>query len=493
MRTILGIDLGTSSVKGMLLDAERGIIACAATEYAVEIPAAGYAEQDPEMWWNAVLRTLGKLKEKNPPAMGSITAVGLSGQMHGLVMVDDKGKAVRPAIIWLDQRSWVQTKQIADRVSEKEMGEIFHNRVFTGYAFPSLLWVRDNEPDNYDKTASIMLPKDYIRMKLTGEIGTDASDASSSCLMDERRREWAWDIIDRFHLRREIFPDIHEAWETAGQITANCAGETGLCRGIPVVYGCGDQPAQGLGNGQIKEGDVICNIGTGGQISAYSAADRYDPKLRLQTFCHAVNRGYTIFGATLCAGMSMKWAKNQMLQLDSYEQANEMAGEIAPGCTGLLYLPYLCGERTPLMNSNVSGAFWGLKLCHDRRHMVRAVMEGVVYSLKDSLQIFAENQIPASKVIASGGGANSPVWLKMQADIFELPVVTSVLSEQACLGACLVAGIGTGIFASAEDACGRFTGIEERIYEPDWKNACQYREMYAKYREVSDMISANNN
>lgn len=490
MRIILGIDLGTSSAKAMLLEAERGIIASASAEYTVEIPAAGYAQQSPDIWWNAVIQTLGKLGNKEPWAMRYIAAVGLSGQMHGLVAVDDTGAAVRPAIIWLDQRSKEQAEQIAAQVSESEMGEIFHNRVFTGYAFPSLLWVRDYEPDNYDRIASIMLPKDYIRMKLTGMIGTDASDASSSCLAVEKRREWAWDIIDRFHLRREIFPEIHEAWEIAGQVTDDCAKETGLPAGIPVVYGSGDQPAQGIGNGQIREGDVICNIGTGGQISTYSETDRYDPKLRLQTFCHAINRGYTIFGATLCAGMSLKWMKNQVLCMNGYEQMNRMASEIEPGCTGLIYLPYLCGERTPLMDPNVSGMFWGMKLCHDRRHLTRAVMEGVVYSLKDSLCILAENGVPASRVIASGGGANSPVWLQMQADIFELPVVTSVVREQAGLGACLIAGVGTGIFRSVEEACLRFTGFEHCVYEPDEKNRDRYRASYAQYRRISEAISS---
>ena len=483
-KTILGIDLGTSSVKVMLLNPQSGVLGTAAREYGVDIPLLGYAEQRPETWWAMTVEALQELRAQLPQAYAAVCAIGLSAQMHGLITVDANGDPVRPAMIWLDQRSQQELAEISQQMTFTEMKEIFHNRVFTGFLFPSLLWVKKHEPEKYDRIASVMLPKDFIRLKLTGCVGTDASDASASCLGATSRRDWAWEIIDRFGLRREIFPPVHEATEIAGHTTAVCAAQTGLKEGIPVVFGSADQPAQGIGNGQITEGTVICNIGTGGQISAYSAEAKYDPQLRIHTFGHAINRGYTIFGATLCAGMSLKWLRTKILENPSYDAINEMAAQIAPGSDGLLYLPYLSGERTPLMNPSASGLFWGLRLGHDKRHMIRAVMEGITFSLKDSMQIFEENNIPITGVIASGGGSNSPLWLQMQADIFGRPVRRSLVREQACLGACIVAGVGTGTFSSIQEACGRFSQLDTRVYEPNPETVEIYRRAYANYRAV---------
>jgi xylulokinase len=484
MATILGIDLGTSSVKAMLLDVDNGVIDVINRNYGVDIPQINYAEQSPEMWWEATISILRTLRDRQEKAFADIAVIGLSGQMHGIIVTDDAGKALRPAIIWLDQRSSEQLSQIGSKVTFDEMGEILHNRVFTGFAFPSLLWIYENEPETYSRIHKILQPKDYIRLKMTGMFGTDFSDASATAIFNTGKKEWAWDIIERFNIPKKIFPDCHEATEIAGVITSECAKLTGLNAGIPVIFGSGDQPAQSIGNGAVKEGLIVSNIGTGGQISAYTKNDKYDSKLRTHTFCHSIDHAYTIFGATLCSGMSLNWLKNKILNIDDFNILSSMTDEIPPSSEGLIYLPYLSGERTPHMNQNAKGMFFGLKLCQDHRHFARAVMEGVTYSLKDSLSIFEEMGIAGDRIIASGGGATSPVWLQIQADIFEKKVQVCRVKEQACLGACIMAGIGVGIYKNAQQACEKYVEFDEKVYEPIQEHVLVYREAYAVFRKL---------
>ncbi|QEY35529.1 xylulokinase [Caproiciproducens galactitolivorans] len=484
MKTILGIDLGTSSIKAMLLDIDNGVLDVAAQSYTVSIPHANYAEQAPEMWWDAAVTIFKKLKEQHGEAFDSIAAVGFSGQMHGLVITDEHGIPLRPAIIWLDQRSEKQLEEMNQKLRLEEMAQIFHNRAFTGFAFPSLLWVKENEPDIFRKTYKLLHPKDYIRLKMTGNFGTDTSDASASLAFDVGKRDWAWDILKRFELPESIFPACHEATEIAGYITEECAKETGLRAGIPVIYGSGDQPAQSIGNGAVREGLIISNIGTGGQISTYSKKDVYDSGLRTHTFCHSIDKAYTVYGAALCSGMSLNWLKNKVLHIKDYKLMSNMAGEIDSGSDGLIYLPYLSGERTPHMNPKARGMFFGLQLRHDNRHIIRSVMEGVAFSLKDSLQIFDEIGIKGNRIIASGGGASSDVWLQIQADIFEKEVHVSCVKEQACLGACIMAGAGTGIFGSIQEACNRYITFDSKVYYPNMSKMVKYRTSYEIYQEL---------
>lgn len=484
MASILGIDLGTSSVKAMLLDVDKGIIDVISESYNVDIPQMNFAEQSPEMWWNKTVLVLKALRNRQKKMFDNIVAVGFSGQMHGLVAVDHFGNALRPAIIWLDQRSGEQLNQIKSKVTYAEMRSIFNNRPFTGFAFPSLLWLYENEPELCSKIYKILQPKDYLRLKMTGLFGTDFSDASATAIFNTGKQEWAWNIIERFNIPKGIFPEVHAALEIAGAVTKECANLTGLPEGIPVIYGSGDQPAQAIGNGCVKDGLLVSNIGTGGQISAYSKKNKYDEKLRTHTFCHALDQAYSIFGATLCSGMSLNWLKNKVLRTEDYHTMSLMAAEISPGSEGLIYLPYLSGERTPHMNENAKGMFFGLKLGHDHRHFTRAVMEGVTFSLKDSLRIFEEIGITGSRMIASGGGASSPVWLQIQADIFEMEVQVSRVKEQACLGACILAGVGAGIFKSVQQACDQYVEFEDKVYKPDEEHVSLYRENYAVYQKL---------
>jgi xylulokinase len=484
MKTILGIDLGTSSVKAMLLDIDHGVIDVAAKNYTVSIPQLNHAEQAPEMWWDAAITILKNLKERHSEAFDSIAAIGFSGQMHGLVITNDRGTPLRPAILWLDQRSEQQLEEINEKISSAEMAQILHNRAFTGFAFPSLLWVKENEPAVFRKIHKILHPKDYLRLKMTGTFGTDMSDASASLAFSTGKRDWAWDILKRFDLPASIFPQCHESTEIAGYVTEECAKETGLRAGIPVIYGSGDQPAQSIGNGAVREGLIISNIGTGGQISTYAKKDVYDSKLRTHTFCHSIDQAYTVYGAALCSGMSLNWLKNKILHISDFKRMSDMAEEIDSGSEGLIYLPYLSGERTPHMNPKAKGMFFGLQLRHDDRHMIRSVMEGVAFSLKDSLQIFEEIGIEGDRIIASGGGASSDVWLQIQADIFEKDVYVSCVKEQACLGACIMAGTGTGLFPSVQDACERYVKFDSKVYSPNCTQAAKYRNSFEIYQEL---------
>lgn len=484
MAVILGIDLGTSSVKAMLFDTENGLSVVRAKSYEVEIPEKGFAEQDPEMWWSSLLEVLQGLKEQEKEAYQRVEAIGYSGQMHGMVLVGEEKIPLMPAILWLDRRSEKQLAYIHEMISKEEMGEIFCNRVSSGFAFPSLLWVKENKPEIFAKTRWMLSPKDYIRMKMTGIVGAEVVDASSTGVFATAKRDWAWGMIRKFEIPVQIFPKVHESIEVAGTISEICAAQTGLPQGIPVIYGTGDQPAQSIGNGVIDSGKMICNIGTGGQISAYIPKPLYDKKLRTNTFCHGIPGAYTIFGATLCSGMSMNWIKNKILQIKDYEKINDLAANTLPGAKGLIYLPYLSGERTPHMNPNAKGVFFGLTLEHGQGEIVQAVMEGVVYSLKECLEILQKLGVDAPEIIASGGGATSKQWLQIQADILNKPVRASRVKEQACLGACLLAAVGTGIVSSLKEACERFVFMDEMVYMPRKENEEIYTKGYEKYRAL---------
>lgn len=484
MASILGIDLGTSSVKAMLLDINHGVMGLESMAYDVDVPSVSYAEQSPEIWWKSLVLIIKKLQQKHPKEFEQIVSIGFSGQMHGIVVLDKAGRVLRPAILWLDQRSKEQLAYIKKSMTKQEMAEVFHNDVFTGYAFPSLLWIRDNEPEVFEKIDKIMQPKDYIRYKVTGIIGMEVSDASSTLMFDPKKRVWAKAIIQRFKLPQNIFPKCYESTDIAGCVTKTCAKETGLKKGTLVVYGSGDQQAQSIGNGAVREGIIISNIGTGGQISTFSKKDKYDSKLRTHTFCHAIDQAYTIYGAALCSGMSLKWLKDNVLHIDGFETLSEKAGEITAGSEGVIYLPYLTGERTPHMNSKAKGMFFGIQLGHDERHLIRSVMEGVVFSLKDSLEIFEEMGIKSDEIIASGGGALSRVWLQIQADIFEKEVRVSKVKEQACLGACILAGVGTGHFSNIEEACKCYVKYDDYSYKPIKEHVERYRKSYKMYKKL---------
>lgn len=484
MQILLGIDLGTSGIKAMLLDADQGVVATETKKYDVMIPAANCAEQNPDTWWDAAMELLGRLRCHYREAFDQICGIGLSGQMHGLVMVDQSGKPLRPSIIWLDQRSCAEAGSISRMIPEEEKKSVLHNRIYPGFALPSLLWVKKNEPEQYRRIYRIMQPKDYIRFQLTGTMGTDMSDASATSMFHVGERRWAWELIERLGIRTDIFTECRESMDIAGLVTCECAKLTGLKPGIPVIYGCGDQIAQSVGNGIVSEGDIVSNIGTGGQISTYSTKDIYDEELRTHTFCHALNQAYTVFGATLCSGLSLKWLSNEILDIKDFDQCNRLAAQVPAGSDGMIYLPYLSGERTPIMDAHAKGMFFGLKLEHDKRFFIRSVMEGIIFSLKDSLALLEDMGIQSGTIIASGGGSVSEVLLQIQADIFEKEIRVCSVKEQACLGACILAGAGTGVFKDVESACSRFVTFNDMVYRPNPDTTEVYRKNYEVFHRL---------
>lgn len=481
---LLGIDIGTSSVKAMLMEPDGRIIAVKTAAYQVEIPHPGWAQQHPDTWWEGLCRILGEMKAEHPRQMEGICGIGLSGQMHGLVAVDREGQPVCPAVIWMDQRAEEETREIEEKISRKEQGEILHNRIFNGFALPSLLWMRKREGGLYRKIFRIFQPKDYIRFRLTGEMGTEYSDASASLMMDVGKRVWAEKLLEKLGIEKNILTELHESVQVAGSVTAEASRRTGLREGIPVVFGAGDQQAQSIGNGAAEEGMLISNIGTGAQISAFSRTDFYDPQLRTHTFCHGISGAYTVYGAMLTGGMSLQWLKDQILKEKSFSALGQMAESIRPGSDGLLFLPYLAGERTPLMDPQAKGVFFGLTLGHQAGHLVRAVMEGVTFALKDSLEIMEEIGIRGEQIIASGGAANSPVWLQIQADILGKTVRVSRIREQACLGACILAGVGCGIYRDVTAAGRELAVLSHQVYEPRKEFSGCYEELYRKFHGI---------
>lgn len=481
---LLGIDIGTSSIKGMLMEENGRIVSVKSCGYSVEIPRSGWAQQDPQLWWNGLCEVLAQMRGEQPDILDSVRGIGFSGQMHGLTAVDRQGNPVRPAIIWMDQRATGQLRKINEKISFEEQGQILHNRVFNGFALASLLWMKDQERENYDRIYRVFQPKDYIRYCLTGQMGTDYSDASASLMLDVGKREWAWELLDRLGLDGSMLPPLGGAWEIAGTVTRQAARKTGLPEGIPVVYGAGDQQAQSIGNGAVREGQMISNIGTGAQVSAFAASDFYDPHLRTHTFCHAIPRAYTIYGAMLTGGMSLSWLKNQIFGADSFQELSRMADSVEPGSGGLVFLPYLSGERTPLMNPDAKGVFFGLTLKHQAAHMVRSVMEGVTFALRDSMEILENLGIRGKRMIASGGASGSPVWLQIQADILGKEIQVCRSREQACLGACILAGVGAGIYSDIPAACENLISFEQQIYYPRKEYKAMYEELYRKYHGI---------
>lgn len=452
--------------------------------YKIDVPEKGYAEQSPESWWTSTVLMLKELLHNRDINPESIAGIGLSGQMHGLVLLDKTGAVVRPAIIWSDQRSKDQIDQINRVITKEKLVDHLLNRVSTGFAVASLLWVKENEPESYEKAEKMLLPKDYIRFRLTGELGTEATDASSSLAFNVAKRKWATDFIHQLGLKDTLFPPCFEPFDVAGGVTERVARETGLKKGTPVVFGAGDQFMQAVGNGLISPGLVSSNIGTGGQLAVMVNRPAYDQKLRTNTFCHIKPNTWNIQGSSLNAGLSLEWLKSNILKEKEVQTLENMAEKVAPGSEGLVFLPYLTGERTPHLNPNAEGIFFGLTLRTTDAHMVRAVMEGVIYALKDSLELIEALGIQPSKLVASGGGSKSRLWRQMQADLFDKPVYTTKTTEEASVGAAITAGVGVGLYSSVEEACSQLISFHSEVFEPIKQNQRVYLERYALFKEL---------
>lgn len=484
MSLLMGIDIGTSSVKSMIMDTSGKVLGFAQMEYDINIPVSGYAEQNPDEWWELVKKTSAEAIMRAGIDGGSLAGIGFSGQMHGLVALDNKGQVLRPSIIWCDQRSISQKTLLESKLTTEQLGNMIQNSVSTGFLILSLMWLKENEPDIYRQIDRVMLPKDYVRYRLTGEIGTDTTDASGTSAYDTASLHWSEQLITAVGIDQKKFPPVGNPWGIAGYVTLQAESETCFKSGTPVVYGGADQAMQAIGNGIIEPGDISCTIGTGGQVLTTIDQPLYDRKLRTHTYAHAVPDRWYLMGATMSAGLSLKWLASQVLNNHDYKALDLRAKEISAGSNGLLFLPYLTGDRTPHMDPHASGMFIGLKLDHTDAHLIRAVLEGVCYSLRDGVEIIRSLGVDLKRIIISGGGAKSALWSQILADILNRDVYINTTEEQACVGAAIMAGVGVKLYDTVEQGCKMVVKLHENPIRPNPDNHAIYDRQYAVYSRL---------
>ena len=484
MECFVGIDLGTSSVRAVAVDEKGMTLAAGQCEYDIIKPELNQAEQDMEKLWEATVEAIKIMLSKDTGLRDAIKGISYSGQMHGLVMVDKDIKPIRNAIIWADQRSSEQISHIYDKVSKEEFGSVYFNRLSTGFLLPSLMWVKENAPVDYEKIYKVMCPKDYIRYRMCGELGTDASDASSTGMWDMKNRTWAYGILEKLDVPISCLPESHEAYEKAGEVTEECEEVTGLKKGTPIAYGGGDSLMMELGNGMIKNGWMASTIGTACHLTCALESPIYDPLLRTNTWCHANEHLWSIMGAHLSGGVALKWLKNNILEAESFDEMNEYAAKVPAGSEGLLFLPYLNGERTPHNDPDAKAVYLGMTLKHNKCHLIRSTMEGIVYSMKESYTILEDLGIKGDRVIASGGGAKSPLFRQIQADMYNCPIYTNREKEQASLGAAITAAVGCGYFKDYKEACGSMVRLGDEVTMPNPENVKVYNEEFLRFKEI---------
>ncbi len=496
MEYTLGIDLGTTGVKVLLVSEKGEVVASGNGEYPLLIPRPNWAEQDAEAWWDATVSAVKSCLAEGCVSVGKevkVAAIGLSGQMHGSVFLDDKGEVLRPAILWNDQRTVDQCRQITAMVGAERLVELTSNRALAGFTAPKILWLRQNEPGTYSKVGKILLPKDYIRYRLAGVFATEVSDASGTLLFNVRERKWSVEMLDALEIPGNWLPDCFESTVVSSRVSADAARLTGLDVGTPIVGGGGDQAAGAVGNGIVNTGVASCVLGTSGVVFWHCDTPAYDPLARLHSFCHAVPGKWHMMGVTLAAGGSLRWFRDNLCQdikadagkkgIDPYEIIGGMAQEISVGAEGLLFLPYLAGERTPYADADARGAFLGLSLRHTRAHMARSVMEGITMSLKDCLELGEQSGVQASRIFLSGGGARSAFWQQMAADIFEIEVARAGSDEGPAYGAALLAAVGAGIHESVQAACATCVRVKDTA-KPNSAEVDRYRRLYGIYRTL---------
>jgi xylulokinase len=479
----MGIDIGTGGSRALLVN-DRGTVVAGFTAPHEEIimHRPMWAEQRPENWWDAAVAAIRGVLAQAGVAGSAVKGIGLSGQMHGLVILDETNAVIRPSLIWCDQRSQAQVDGINQKLGREKVLEYTANPVLTGFTLPKLLWVRDNEPENFARVRKMLLPKDYVRFRLTGEFASEVSDASGTAVFDVVHRRWSYEMMDGLGLDRSILPKCYESSEVTGTITAEVAALTGLAAGTPVVGGGGDQAASAVGNGIVEAGIVSCTLGTSGVVFAHMEKVAYDPGGRVHTFCHAVPDKWHVMGVTQGAGLSLQWFRNQLAPGVSYDALTEEAAQAPAGSQGLFWLPYLMGERTPHLDATARGGWIGLTARHRRADLIRAVIEGVSYSQRDCLDIIEELGVEVNSVRASGGGAQSAFWRQLLADILDKPTVTLETQEGSAYGAALLALAGTGVYGSVPEVCRAAIRETERV-EPS-SNRTVYRQGHQTYRAL---------
>ncbi|MGC4105291.1 MAG: xylulokinase [Thermomicrobiales bacterium] len=480
----VGLDIGTSGARAIIVDERGGVVASGSATVPISHPRPLWSEQNPLDWWDGAQGALREALAAAGPAITSeIVGIGLTGQMHGAVFLDGADQPIRPAMLWNDGRTAAQCAEIERVVGSERLLAIAGNPALTGFQAPKVLWLRDHEPDAYARLRRLLLPKDYIRLRLTGDAATDASDASGTLLLDLATRDWSPEIVDALGFSMEWLPTVHEGPDVTGTLLPEVAAALGLPAGLPVVAGGGDNAAAAVGTGIVREGFVSASVGTSGVIFAHSDAFRPDPSGRLHAFCHAVPGKYHLMGVTLSAGGSFQWWRDLLGDGADFGALADAASAVPAGAEGLLFLPYLSGERTPHRDPLARGTFFGLTTRHAQAHLTRAVMEGVVFSLRESIAIMQELGIRIDHVRATGGGAKHPLWIALQADIFGLPVYRTQADEGPALGAALLAGVGAGVFADV-DAASASVAVEEPGRLPTPALAARYDALSPLYRDL---------
>ncbi len=491
---LLGIDLGTSSVKTIVFEAESGqTLAGASYEYPIFHPQPGYAEQNPDDWWSAAAQTVRQAVQQSGIDPSAVRGIGLDGHMHGFACLDASLRPLRPAIIWADARSKPQVDTLRARLSDHDMAQHAPGLPAAGFMGPTLMWLAGHEPETLSRTHVVLMPKDTVRLRMTGIPATDPSDAAATWLFDIAANDWSDWLIEQCRAERRYLPPVWPSAAVAGELLPSTAETLGLPPGIPVVVGSADLPAQGLGHGLYAPGRALSVIGTGGQVFALLTNPRTDPQLRYYIFNYPIPDRWYVQTAILSAGLSLRWLRDILgltARPDAYEYLSHLASQVPPGADGLAFLPYLAGERTPHMDPAATGVFLGLRLHHTVGHLARAVMEGVTFAIDEclSLVIEAAND-PNLAITITGGAAGSPVWRQIQADIYRRPLALAGGANHGSVGAALLAGVGSGVYASFEEACARLPQASARV-EPDPATAEiylsrreHYRGLYARLKD----------
>jgi xylulokinase len=493
----LGIDTGTGGTRAVLIDGAGKILASAIVEHApISSPHPGWAEQHPDDWWRAACRAIPDCLARAGATADDVEGIGLTGQMHGLVLLEQDGRVLRPSLIWCDQRTGDECAAITEKMGAKRLIELTANPALTGFTLPKVWWVQKHEPEVWSRARSILLPKDYIRFRLTGTRAIDVADASGTLMLDVVHRKWSAPMMEASRLKEEMLPRVFESPEIASRMSEEGARVTGLRAGIPVVAGAGDQAAGAVGMGIVRPGAVSATIGTSGVVFAATASPFLDPHGRIHTFCHAVPNRWHVMGVTQAAGYSLRWFRDQFgvnsdtggsaassAQRDPYDRLSDEAALAPPGADGLLWAPYLMGERTPHLDPQARGALVGLTATHTRGHIIRAILEGVAFSLRDTLTIFSELKLPVESIRLGGGGARGPLWQQIQADVYGLPVDLVEAEEGPAYGAALLAGVGVGAWPSVEDACEKCVRVAKRV-PPENSRVATMNQRYAQYRKL---------
>jgi xylulokinase len=494
MGYLLGIDIGTSGTKTLVCDEAGVVLATAMAEHPISSPKPGWSEQNPEDWWQASCKATRAVLRKAKIKSADVSGIGLSGQMHGSVFLGEGTRALRPALLWNDQRTAKQCAKIESKAGGRAaLIELVANPALTGFTAPKILWVRENEPKVYEKTKHILLPKDYIRFRMTGEYATEVSDASGMLLLDVVNRKWSDKLLGLLGIDKSLLARLYESPETTGVLSRDAAGAMGLREGIPVVGGAGDQAAGAVGNGIVSSGIVSATLGTSGVVFAHSDQPTRDPNGRVHTMCHAVPGKWCVFGCMLAAGGSFQWFRNQMghdevsaarrRRVDPYQLLIAEAQKAPPGSEGLFFLPYLTGERCPHPDPTARGGWIGITARTNRRMMIRSLLEGVTFGMRDAIEIMRQMNIPVTQVRASGGGARSEFWRQLQADVYKLPLVITNAAEGPAYGVALLAGVGTGVWKSVEEAC-RATIKPAKKIAPNKRLSDVYDRSYATYDKL---------